>query len=992
MAAHAIVRRWYAEDLVRLRRADEQSRALASQRAGRIDPNPHQIDAVVFALQRISQGGCILADEVGLGKTIEAGLVIAQMLAEGARRILLITPKPLVGQWSEELRTLFGIETREGTQGLDGPGVFIIGRERAGSEAGAEAISGGEPFELCVIDEAHEIFAGIYKRFDRHGRQRKTGRSAMMASRVRSAVAGTPVLLLTATPIQNSLTELWGLVQYVEPTGMLLGDLGTFRAVFCAGNDGVLREGQGEELRRRIAQVCQRTLRRQAAEFMRQPFVDRRAKMFEYTMSDEERSLYDDVTAYLMAPQLCAFRGGQRRLLLIGFRRRMASSTQALAASLKKVAERLERMCLPAGDNATLDLFENNDTSDGIEGLDSDLEDDLESEGLAQSSPAVSDEGPPPPENAIRQELARVQDMVERAEALPHDSKAVQLVRAVKLALTRPEGSGKAVIFTESITTQEYLRTLLVETETVSKRDVTLFRGDNRGAAVNRALARWEKEVASKMPERNRPSRDIAVRLALVHEFANRSRVFISTEAGAKGLNLQFCDTVINYDLPWNPQRIEQRIGRCHRYGQTRGVLVINFINTGNEADKLTFEILSRKLDLFGTVLDASDVVLHEPGSRSPQTLTGALGMDFERQLTEIYASARSLDEVKAELERLHETVGEAREALEATYERTAGLIETRFDTSVRGSFLAIEERMADGLAALDRDLEGVLHRYLESAAIPFRRTSELFRTRYEIEPSASLPVGLRHGTSVVVGKTEREAEDEPLHLGHTLVAAAVAEARASSTGTFTVRLAANDATRPWSGRQGRMVVVRISYGGFEPITQLLPVALVSGEPDPLPHDTALALLLADPTDVDATATETSVAAADVDDAVEEAIFVDHGDVDEIEQARFQETIERLESHIEDRILVQTQHARDLEAKLADAMRRQAAAAGASARDVAERAVAGLESDLLEARDTTAALRARDDERYILWRGKAHEKRYAAPQSERILDFRFVVG
>ena len=113
-ATHPIQRRYYVEDLVRMRRSDEQRRSLASQRGAKIDPNPHQIDAVVFALSRIADGGCILADEVGLGKTIEAGLVISQLLAEGARRVLLVTPKPLLGQWKQELYALFGIEAKEG--------------------------------------------------------------------------------------------------------------------------------------------------------------------------------------------------------------------------------------------------------------------------------------------------------------------------------------------------------------------------------------------------------------------------------------------------------------------------------------------------------------------------------------------------------------------------------------------------------------------------------------------------------------------------------------------------------------------------------------------------------------------------------------------------------------------------------------------------------------------------------------------------------------
>src|SRR6478672_7116400 len=135
-----IQRRLLAEDLVRLRRPDEQRRYAACQRQGRIDPNPHQIDAVVFALRRIPQGGCILADEVGLGKTIEAGLVIAQLLVEGKRRILLVVPKSLLGQWKAELYDLFGIEARETAadpEAFRGDGVFLIHREFAGGEKGA---------------------------------------------------------------------------------------------------------------------------------------------------------------------------------------------------------------------------------------------------------------------------------------------------------------------------------------------------------------------------------------------------------------------------------------------------------------------------------------------------------------------------------------------------------------------------------------------------------------------------------------------------------------------------------------------------------------------------------------------------------------------------------------------------------------------------------------------------------------------------------------
>src|SRR5271169_3441007 len=344
MSLHAFNQRILAEDLVRVRRPDDRERYAAAQRQARIDPNPHQIDAVIFALRRLREGGCILADEVGLGKTIEAGLVIAQSRAEGAQRILLIVPKSLIGQWQGELLNLFRIQARENETNFLAPGVYLVGREFAGSERGATPLGAAPPFNLAVIDEAHEIFAGLHKRYGRDGVYDETSDEALMAHRVRAFLRKAPVLLLTATPMQNSLAELWGLVQYVEPTGTLLGDITTFRKVFCSEDDLTLVPGQEHELQRRLAMVLQRTLRRQAQDFLKSPFTQRRCRLYDYAMSDDERSLYDDVTEYLLQPSLYAFAGRQRRLLLIGFHRRMASSIAALAASLENVAARLRRL------------------------------------------------------------------------------------------------------------------------------------------------------------------------------------------------------------------------------------------------------------------------------------------------------------------------------------------------------------------------------------------------------------------------------------------------------------------------------------------------------------------------------------------------------------------------------------------------------------------------------------------------------------------------
>ena len=311
-------------------------------------------------------------------------------------------------------------------------------------------------------------------------------------------------------------------------------------------------------------------------------------------MSPEEKSLYDDVTGYLLSPSLCAFQGRSRQLLLLSFHRLMASSTAALAKSLERVAVRLRKM-------------QSGLRTGGVTEATTALLDDLEDDELKALEEDESTAKPA----ALEEELARVEDFVRRAHGLPHDSKAQSLVKAVRTIGNRRGGSTKLVVFTESLTTQEYLRGLLVEQAGLDDGEITLFRGNNDSARAQQALQRWKEEVGKNLSAyASRPSPGVAIRLALIHEFKTRSRVFIATEAGAKGLNLQFCDTIINYDLPWNPQRIEQRIGRCHRYGQTRDVTVINFLAKDNEAQRLTLDILTQKLDLFGNVLDRSDVVL----------------------------------------------------------------------------------------------------------------------------------------------------------------------------------------------------------------------------------------------------------------------------------------------------------------------------------------------------------------------------------------------
>ena len=975
--AHPAQRRYLAEDLVRRRRSDEQRRYAAPQRAAKIDPNPHQVDAVIFALGRLREGGCILADEVGLGKTIEAGLVIAQRLAEGARRVLLIAPKPLLGQWRQELAQLFEIDAREARPtigGFDGEGVLLIGREAAGSERGRDAMLASEPFDLCIIDEAHEVFAGLYKRYDELGRYDLESPHAQTAGRVREVLAAsrTPVLLLTATPIQNSLAELWGLVQFVDPLGTLLGDLPTFRAVFCGVDDRHLAAGQEGELRGRLRSVLQRTLRRQVQELLEKPFVDRQARLFEYSMSAEERALYDDVATYLLEPGIVAFRGGQRQLALLGFHRRMASSSRALAESLANVAERLraER----DGRDPSL-----------VRAIDDELDDD-------EAAPIEGGEPPPPwpARSALDAEIARLEGFIARAAALGgDDAKLGALFQALGFVGERAasgRGSPKLVIFTESCVTQDYLRDRLVASGLVTADEVTLFRGQNDSPRALEALARWRAEKPA--GTHDDASADVAVRLALVHEFKTRSRVFISTDAGGKGLNLQFCDTVVNYDLPWNPQRIEQRIGRCHRYGQRHDVTVINFLGKDNEAQRLTFELLSRKLELFGAVLDASDQVLHRPEGGAGDGLAGALGADFEAQIRRIYARARTIDEIEASFRALREQVAEDRRRFQETHARTASLIERRLDEDVQRVFRSHQAAMPVALAELDRDLRAVVVDYLEAVGASFTIEATARAEVLGVDASAALPGELSAGLTVAVGGSK---EHRSLHAGHPLVVAAVASARArSSFPAARVRLS-SDAPASLAEHDGQRAVARVfklGFEGFEEVESLVPVVVFADGTvlDPRLGDRILRGELEE-----VEVAPASIDGDSLDDATEAVLTHVQREVDAAEDQRFRAACQQAERFLDDRLLVLRRRRAELTARIEAAEARRDGATGFSARTEAERALASIQKALEDLEAAIDKLERRDDDTFRRYQDHIQGRRYSPPKREHLFDLDLVI-
>ena len=194
----------------------------------------------------------------------------------------------------------------------------------------------------------------------------------------------------------------------------------------------------------------------------------------------------------------------------------------------------------------------------------------------------------------------------------------------------------KAVIFTESKRTQEYLQNYLAANHYADK--LVTFSGTNNSPETTRIYQQWLEEYQGS--DKITGSPQIDRRTALIDHFQHHAEIMIATEAGAEGVNLQFCSLVINYDLPWNPQRVEQRIGRCHRYGQKFDVVVINFLNQSNYADQRVLELLTDKFHLFDGVFGASDDVLGSIES----------GIDFEKRIQAIYETCRTTEQIEVGL------------------------------------------------------------------------------------------------------------------------------------------------------------------------------------------------------------------------------------------------------------------------------------------------------------------------------------------------------
>lgn len=613
-----------------------------------VDLNPHQVEAALFACQNPLSRGVILADEVGLGKTIEAGLVLAQHWAERKRRIIIIVPANLRKQWHQELQEKFSLdalilETKSYNQlkksGVTNPFLdakipVICSYQFAKAKINDVRLVS---WDLAVFDEAHRL-RNVYKPSNVIANILKNG-----LSHVHSKV------LLTATPLQNSLLELYGLVSIIDER--IFGDLDSFRQQFATIN----QEDTFQRLRSRIAPLCKRTLRRQVAHTI--AYTKRIPILEEFRPSDDEQALRALVAEYLRRPELKALPNSQRQLITLVLWKLLASSTHAIGGALGTMASRLEGVLEKSETPVNL-----------VETLDEDYEtlDEEAEEWEAEQTDGRLDENDL---NAIRSEITELRRYEALATSIRENSKGQALLTALDKAFAELERLGapqKALIFTESRRTQDYLLSLLKDTPYGD--GIVLFNGTNSDKDAQRIYKAWLEKHAG--TDRITGSRSADTRAALVEHFRDHGKVMIATEAGAEGINLQFCSLVINYDLPWNPQRIEQRIGRCHRYGQKFDVVVVNFVDLSNEADRRVYELLDQKFQLFSGVFGASDEVLGAIGS----------GVDFERRIAEIYQHCREPEAIRESFEQLQcDLAGEINEAMV----KTRDILLTHFDEQV---------------------------------------------------------------------------------------------------------------------------------------------------------------------------------------------------------------------------------------------------------------------------------------------------------------------
>jgi superfamily II DNA or RNA helicase len=520
------------------RTTESFDRLLALETVRGVDHLPHQIETVLRTLKRF-HGRVLLADEVGLGKTIEASLVLAEYLARSlVRRALVLCPPALVAQWRSELAEKFGVTarttldtelSRDPRAFFGAEGVIIASLALARSERYRETVL-AQRFDLVIVDEAH------------HLKNRSTRGHALV-----DALRSRFLLLLTATPVETNLAELYNLVTLLRP-----GTLGTeseFRARFADPKDPTRPRDAGR-LRELLREVMIRNTRAQSGVAL----PPRTARTLVVEPSAEERILYDAIVALVRA---ATSRPSLFRLLL-----EQGGSSPAAVARTAGTAE-------------------------------------------------------VPELTAALREVAALATQVRRW------TKVERLLELLP--------GGKVLVFTRFLATHAALA------EGLARRGVRFVPFTGSMSAVQREEA--------------------------VRAFAGDADVLLCSEVGGEGQNLQFCHRIVNFDLPWSPTQIEQRIGRVHRIGQTEVVEVTNLC-TGGTAEEHILRVLDERINLFELVVGEMDLLLGELEDERP----------FEDRIHDIYARTRTDADVAEGFEALGQALAFARDRMAAVRETDAAI------------------------------------------------------------------------------------------------------------------------------------------------------------------------------------------------------------------------------------------------------------------------------------------------------------------------------
>ena len=453
-----------------------------------VTPLPHQTETARKVLFEM-RGRAILADEVGLGKTIEAGLILKEYIVRGlVRKILILVPASLVLQWVRELNQKFGIPAVAQKKEHSWQNDVVVASMDTAKRDPHKSILLNQEYDMLIVDEAHKL------------KNKKTTNYQLMLQ-LRKKYC----LLLTATPVQNDLSELFNLITLLKPGQ--LGGHSDFSANFVV--DKRLPKNE-DQLKDELSKVMIRNRRGDSP----LEFTKRIVRNIDVELSQEEKNLYAGVTSFVKDQYHAAGGDLNSMLSLVTLQREVCSSRDAVFVTLVNLSKKLA------------------------------------------------------PDSPIRDRIWELVDLIRQIQANSKAEKTMELVR---------EMDDKVIVFTEYRATQEYLLKYF--------RDRGMTAVPYRGG-MNRGKKDWMMDL-----------------------FRGRAQVMIATEAGGEGINLQFCHQMINFDLPWNPMRVEQRIGRVHRLGQTKDVKIYN-LSTRGTIEEHILHLLHEKINMFEKVIGHLDVIL----------------------------------------------------------------------------------------------------------------------------------------------------------------------------------------------------------------------------------------------------------------------------------------------------------------------------------------------------------------------------------------------